>query len=116
MDLTVTQSYARTTDHQRGSLEFYTSHATGTSHLQVVGNSFTQHGSGGSGSGIDVTLDGSGTTKANIDNNKVWDVVQDDAGGASGIFIYPDQQAKAVISVVGNTLDRVGSHGDLPAQ
>ena len=84
MDLTVEQSYARTTDHQRGSLEFYTTHATGTSHVRAVGNTFTQHGSTDSGSGVELEMTSSGTTKAEIDNNKIRDVVQDDAGGASG--------------------------------
>jgi len=108
----VQDSFVRTGEHEDDSLSFYTTHSTGTSHVRFIGNRITQHGESDSGSGILVEMSGTGgTTKALIANNRVWDVVGNSAGGASGIFVYPDQHSSAEVTIVGNTFDRVGSNG-----
>jgi Ca2+-binding RTX toxin-like protein len=112
VDLDVESSYARTTDHQSASLELYAQHASGTSRFRAVGNKVTQHlaPNHDSGSGIQVESTNGSRIDAAIYNNRVWDVVGDDAGGASGIFLYPDSASSMNADLVGNTFDTVGSH------
>ena len=107
----VEDSYARTGEQDATSLVFDTSHPGGTSHVRFVGNRITQHGETASGAGIVVWMSGGGTTRAVIANNRVWDVAGSAGGDASGIFVYPNQHASADITVVGNTIDRVGASG-----
>lgn len=114
VDLDVEGSYIRTTDSQRGSLEFYTTYTTGLpSTFRAVGNQLTQHDAPDhdSGSGISVEVSGGARVDAQLHNNQIWDVVGDSAGGASGIFMYPDGASTLNADVVGNTLDTVGSNG-----
>lgn len=114
VDVDLEGSYARTTDSQRGSLEFFTQYAGGQpSTFRAVGNQLTQHDAPNqdSGSGISVEASGGSHIDAQIYNNQIWDVVGDSAGGASGIFLYPDTASSLNADVVGNTLDAAGSNG-----
>jgi Ca2+-binding RTX toxin-like protein len=109
----VERSYIRTTDHQRGSLEFYTAYTSGSpSRFRAVGNRITQHlaPNHDSGSGIEVEATIASHIDAQVYNNRIWDVVGDPAGGASGILLYAaDAGTSMRADLVGNTLDKVGA-------
>lgn len=115
VDLNVVHSFTRTTDHQRGSLEFYTAYGPGLpSTFRAVGDRITQHlaPNHDSGSGIQVESTIGSHIDAQIYNNQVWDVVGDAAGGASGILLYASDPASSMnADVVGNTLDSIGANG-----
>ncbi|HEY6567982.1 MAG TPA: hypothetical protein VI341_10740 [Actinomycetota bacterium] len=109
--LTVERSYIRTVVYQGNNITFVTDHTTGTARFRAVGNVITQHGGDDSSSGIEVSLDGTGTTRADILNNSIWDVARANAGGASGLFIYPSDTTRSDINIVGNTVDTVFTGG-----
>jgi hypothetical protein len=85
---------------------FYTSRTGGTSRFRAIGNRISQAGFDNGGSGIDVTMYGSGTTDVDIHSNSVFHVAGSRAGGSSGILIHANGAARADVDVTGNTVAR----------
>jgi Ca2+-binding RTX toxin-like protein len=110
--LTVLRSVARTTQPQTASLQLYADYpGGGVSTLTAIANRITQTGATGAGSGIEINAYTDVTFHATIKNNLITHVVEDAAGGASGIQAYVADASHATLSLVGNTADDVGSTG-----
>jgi hypothetical protein len=109
MTLIVEHSWIRSAASQYSGLAFYTNRDGGTSRFRAVGNRITQAGSAVGGSGINVSMNGSGTTFVDLYANSIVDVAGSNAGGASGILVRPDDSVQADVDVVGNTVARSGS-------
>lgn len=95
---------------QTPRISMQASHASGDVSFRIIGNHLKGAGATSGGGGLDLTLLGSGSTRADIYNNAIWDVAACHCAGESGIFIYPQGTGRAVVNVVGNTFDRVHSN------
>ena len=102
----VEDSWIRAAANQYSSLMFYVDRSGGPSGLRAVGNRISQAGYDNGGSGIDVTLYGSGTTDIAIHSNSVFHVAGSRAGGSSGILVHTNGSARADVHVTGNTVAR----------
>jgi len=105
--LTVTSSYVSFTDEWAG-IELAGSW-TGTSTFRAVGNYITALGATYAGSGIELDATGSAQLHADIMNNVIWDVANCNCGGASGLFLYPQDTSTSRVNLVGNTFEAVKS-------
>jgi Ca2+-binding RTX toxin-like protein len=83
----------------------------GSVYFRVVGNQVSGHGNNDSGAGIVVDTSTSGTFRADIYNNTVWDIARSNAGAASGIAILPSDTVQADVNVVGNTVELSATNG-----
>jgi Ca2+-binding RTX toxin-like protein len=109
--LIVEQSFARNLRNEEDGIEFYTDHVSGVARFVAIGNRVSLNGNPKGSSGIEVTMNNAGTTRADIFNNSVWDVARAKSGGASGIFVYPSDTVRADVNIVGNTVDRSATSG-----
>jgi hypothetical protein len=107
----IRRSFIRTLEDQEPALGFYVSAPSGDVSLLAIGNELTAAGSVGSGSGIDLRVQNDVHLDARIYSNVIHDVVQDNAGAASGIVAYLDETATVRLRIVGNTLDGIRSNG-----
>ncbi len=85
--------------------------AAGAVTFQAIGNYVTALGATYAGSGIEVDTTGTDTLRADIMNNAIWDVANCNCGGASGMFLYPQDTSTMNVNVVGNTFEAVKSEG-----
>jgi Ca2+-binding RTX toxin-like protein len=84
--------------------------ASGDVTFRIIGNRLKGAGASSGGGGIDLQLTGSGSTRADIYNNAIWDGAGCNCGGESGLFIDPQDTVQVDVNVVGNTFDRVHSN------
>jgi hypothetical protein len=97
-------------DYQSPQMYLQASGASGDVAFRIIGNHLKGAGASSGGGGIDLSLLGSGSTRADIYNNAIWDAAGCNCGGESGIFIDPQDTVQAVVNVVGNTFDRIHSN------
>ena len=95
---------------QAPQIYLQTTGASGDVSFRIIGNHLEGAGASSGGGGIDLSLFGSGSTRADIYNNAIWDAAGCNCGGESGIFIDPQDTVQAVVNVVGNTFDRIHSN------
>ena len=92
-------------------ITLFAHHASGVVTLSVIGDQISGHDNSNSSSGIELILQGSGTTRANLMNNTIWDVAGCNCGGSAGIFINPQENAVADVNVIGNTIHHSRTSG-----
>jgi hypothetical protein len=78
---------------------------TGTATFRVIGNRMDGNGGDNSFGGVQLILDGSGTARADILNNSVWDVAGCGCVGGAGVYYRVNSPATDDVNVVGNTFD-----------
>ena len=76
-----------------------------------MGNRITQHGNPDGSSGIDMTMEGPASLRANVFNNTIWDVARSNTGNSSGLVIDLSDSSTADVNVVGNTFERSNGNG-----
>jgi hypothetical protein len=103
--LTVERSTVQGDSSETPAIFVVTQEPSGTVAVRIVGNRVSEHGSQDAGSGIGVDGIGSGTLRAVIDGNSVWDVAQCDCQGSAGILVASNG-SHIVADVVGNSVDR----------
>lgn len=117
--ITIENSVLRRNDEdQNAVINFFTQHASGTVRFRAVGNRITAKGDPNSGGGIELALEGSGKVRADIYNNTISDVASCLCGASAGITVTADDGIKAVVNIVGNTIDHsatdaMGQRNDL---
>jgi Ca2+-binding RTX toxin-like protein len=102
----VTSSHFHATTGMSTQVYLESANPTGTVRYQLVGNRMTGHGDASSFGGVQLILDGSATTQADIMNNAIWDVGGCGCVGGAAVYIRVNNPATDDINVVGNTLDR----------
>lgn len=85
--------------------------SSGAVTFQAIGNYITALGATYAGSGIELDSTTTGSLRADIMNNAIWDVANCNCGGASGMFLYPQDTLTMNVNVVGNTFEAVKSEG-----
>ncbi|MCY7419202.1 MAG: hypothetical protein LH650_12045 [Chloroflexi bacterium] len=104
--ITVENSYIRGDDRQGDALGMIVDDPDGAVTFRAIANRVNQHGNPVSGSGINVTMEGDGSVRADLMNNAIWDVGRCNCGAASGIAVLPYGAIIADVNIVGNTIER----------
>jgi hypothetical protein len=81
------------------------SNDAGTATFRVMGNRMDGNGGDNSFGGVQLILNGSGTARADILNNSVWDVAGCGCVGGAGVYYRVNDPATDDVNVVGNTFD-----------
>ena len=113
LDAEVPASFSVTASHVSFSNEYagidVFNNSSGAVSFQAIGNYITAHGATYAGSAIELDTTSTGSMQANVMNNAIWDVANCNCGGASGVFVYPQDTSTMNVNFVGNTLQGVRS-------
>jgi hypothetical protein len=107
---TVRSSRALNANDTLAGISVFDQHDSGVVSAFLVGNRVSS-GSPTSGAGIDIRVQGAGTTRASVYNNVIWRAARWDGTREAGIFVRAEGVGDSEVNVVGNTVDRVDDDG-----
>jgi len=104
---TVTRSHIQISGSETDGI-FLSAHQPGPGlvTLAAIGDQISGHGDTQSSSGIELSLTGTGTTRADLMNDSIFDIASCNCGASAGILVDPQDTTVADINVVGMSIER----------